>query len=127
MRSIGSPAMGLAMVASGVADAYFNFGLHFWDMAAGVLLVTEAGGVVQDPAGDQLDIMSRRCLAASSVHLALELGSHLEQNYPSPRDDEPRGNPNDGPAPEMRDFTSQTDFPDSDSSLTTEPEAAKAH
>ncbi|XP_041674103.1 proteoglycan 4 [Drosophila eugracilis] len=124
LRSIGSSAMGLAMVASGVADAYYNFGLHVWDMAAGVLIVTEAGGVAIDPAGIELDIMSRRCLAASTEHLALELGSHLEQNYPSPRDDEPRSvNPNEyGPAPETRDFTGQTDFPDSETQDTTDTE-----
>lgn len=105
--------MCLAMVASGVADAFYNFGLHVWDMAAGALIVTEAGGVVMDPAGEELDIMSRRCLAASTDYLALELGNCLQQNYPSPRDDEPRSvNPNEyGPAPETRDFTSQTDFP----------------
>ncbi|EDW95069.1 phosphatase IMPL1, chloroplastic [Drosophila yakuba] len=126
LRSIGSSAMGLAMVASGVADAYYNFGLHVWDMAAGALIVKEAGGVVMDPDGDELDIMSRRCLAASSGFLALDLGNFLEQNYPSPRDDEPRSvNPNEyGPAPETRDFTSQTDFPDSDTPETTDTEMA---
>ncbi|XP_033160931.1 uncharacterized protein LOC117141541 [Drosophila mauritiana] len=124
MRSIGSSAMCLAMVASGVADAFYNFGLHVWDMAAGALIVTEAGGVVMDPAGEELDIMSRRCLAASTDYLALELGNCLQQNYPSPRDDEPRSvNPNEyGPAPETRDFTSQTDFPDSDTPETTDTE-----
>ncbi|KAH8322264.1 hypothetical protein KR059_009776, partial [Drosophila kikkawai] len=111
MRSIGSPVMGLAMVASGAADAYFNFGLHVWHMAAGVILVTEAGGHVMDPAGGELDIMSRRCLVASTGRLAQDLGSRLEQSYPSPRDDEPR-------KPEMQDFTSQTDFPETDSSET---------
>ncbi|KAH8286239.1 hypothetical protein KR054_005263, partial [Drosophila jambulina] len=111
MRSIGSPVMGLAMVASGVADAYFNFGLHVWHMAAGVILVTEAGGAVMDPAGGELDIMSRRCLVAATDRLARDLGSRLDQCYPSPRDDE-------SIKPEMRDFTSQTDFPDTDSSET---------
>ncbi|EDV52621.1 uncharacterized protein LOC6546276 [Drosophila erecta] len=124
MRSIGSSAMCLAMVASGVADAYYNFGLHVWDMTAGALIVTEAGGVVMDPDGDELDIMSRRCLAASTEQLALDLASYLEQNYPSPRDDEPRSvNPNEyGPAPETKDFTSQTDFPDSETPETTDTE-----
>ncbi|KAH8258612.1 hypothetical protein KR038_001789, partial [Drosophila bunnanda] len=111
MRSIGSPVMGLAMVASGVADAYFNFGLHIWHMAAGVMLVKEAGGTVIDPAGGELDIMSRRCLVASTERLAQDLASRLEQCYPSPRDDE-------SCRPEMQDFTSQTDFPDTDSSET---------
>lgn len=39
------------MVAMGGADAYFEFGIHAWDYAAGDLLVREAGGVCLDPAG----------------------------------------------------------------------------
>ncbi|KAH8378709.1 hypothetical protein KR009_000877 [Drosophila setifemur] len=118
LRSIGSTAMCLAMVASGAADGFYNFGLHVWDMAAGVIIITEAGGIVMDPAGGELDIMSRRCLAASTEPLAKELGSNLEQNYPKPRDDEPRPEKMDAvPGPEMADFTSQTDFPDSDDSM----------
>jgi Archaeal fructose-1,6-bisphosphatase and related enzymes of inositol monophosphatase family len=41
----------MALVASGGADAYMEFNVHAWDMAAGAVLVTEAGGVVIDPAG----------------------------------------------------------------------------
>ncbi|BFF99169.1 proteoglycan 4 [Drosophila madeirensis] len=123
MRSIGSSAMGLAMVASGVADAFYYFGLHIWDMAAGVILVQEAGGVVIDPAGGELDIMSRRCLAAASMPLALELSEQLDQNYPSPRDDQPAR----APKVETKDFFSQTDFSDSSDSLTTENSSTPTH
>ncbi len=44
MRSMGSAALGLAAVAAGWVDAYFNFSLSPWDVAAGELLVDEAGG-----------------------------------------------------------------------------------
>jgi len=44
----------MAMVALGGTDANFEFGIHAWDMAAGYLIVTEAGGVVIDPAGTKL-------------------------------------------------------------------------
>ena len=48
VRRGGSAAIALANVALGRADAVWSPGLQTWDMAAGVLLVTEAGGVVGD-------------------------------------------------------------------------------
>lgn len=51
IRSGGSAALNMAHVALGGVDAYFEFHIHAWDMAAGDLLVREAGGVVLDPAG----------------------------------------------------------------------------
>lgn len=41
----------MAMVALGGADGYFEIGIHAWDIAAGTVLVREAGGVVLDPSG----------------------------------------------------------------------------
>ena len=46
LRGLGSAALGLCYVAAGWLDAYFHIGLKPWDMAAGVLLVQEAGGRV---------------------------------------------------------------------------------
>lgn len=51
MRSAGSAALNMAHVAMGGVDGYFEFGIHAWDMAAGDLIVREAGGVVIDPTG----------------------------------------------------------------------------
>ena len=52
---MGSIAYTLALVAAGQADATLNFDhLHEWDIAAGVLLVEEAGGAVKDRAGNPL-------------------------------------------------------------------------
>ena len=53
VRRFGSAAIDLAWVAAGRLDGYFETGLNPWDWAAGRLLVTEAGGVVQElpPAG----------------------------------------------------------------------------
>lgn len=51
------------------------------------MIVREAGGYTCDPAGGKLDLMSRRCLCASSKELADELSSQLIQYYPTPRDD----------------------------------------
>ena len=51
MRSLGSAALDMALVASGSADVYYEWGIHCWDMAAGKLLVEEAGGVVKNTKG----------------------------------------------------------------------------
>jgi myo-inositol-1(or 4)-monophosphatase len=52
VRGLGSAALGLCYVAAGWIDAYFNVGLKAWDMAAGLLLIQEAGGRVTDLAGN---------------------------------------------------------------------------
>lgn len=52
----------------------------------GMLIVREAGGVVIDPAGGPLDLMSRRVLAACSIEIANDLSKLIAQYYPEPRD-----------------------------------------
>lgn len=86
MRSMGSAALNMCHVASGAADAYFEFGIHCWDMAAGDLIVREAHGVVLDTQGGPLDLMSRRVLCASSHKLAEGL-SDIIQHLTLERDD----------------------------------------
>ena len=51
IRALGSAALNMCAVAAGEADAYYEFGLHVWDMAAGALICTEAGAVCKDPSG----------------------------------------------------------------------------
>lgn len=50
----------MCMVALGGADVSFEFGIHAWDIAAGDLIVREAGGVSIDPAGKQLQNITRQ-------------------------------------------------------------------
>jgi myo-inositol-1(or 4)-monophosphatase len=52
IRSAGSAALELANVAAGRSDGYFEKGLKPWDIAAGSLLVTEAGGIVGEFSGE---------------------------------------------------------------------------
>ena len=52
IRRPGAAALDLAYVASGRLDGFWEFGLSPWDSAAGSLLVSEAGGLVSDLAGD---------------------------------------------------------------------------
>ncbi len=51
VRRTGSAALDLAYVACGRLDGFWEFGLMPWDMAAGTLLISEAGGLVGDLAG----------------------------------------------------------------------------
>ena len=48
LRAVGTAALAQAWVAAGRADGYFNFSLSAWDVAAGSLLIQEAGGQVSD-------------------------------------------------------------------------------
>lgn len=82
VRSLGSAALDMAMVAFGGADAYCEFGIHAWDVAAGDIIVREAGGVCIDPAGGDFDILSRRVLCASTMELAQEISKVTTQYYP---------------------------------------------
>ena len=52
VRREGSAALDLAYVAAGRLDGFWEFGLSPWDMAAGALLITEAGGLVGDLVGE---------------------------------------------------------------------------
>ena len=65
VRRPGSAALDLAYVAAGFADGFFEMGLSPWDVAAGALLVTEAGGLVGNFSGEADFLETRECLAAN--------------------------------------------------------------
>lgn len=65
LRRGGSAALDLAYVAAGRVDGYWEIGLQKWDMAAGILLVEEAGGVVTDFKGDNHHFDSGNIVAGS--------------------------------------------------------------
>ena len=70
IRRFGSAALDLAWVAAGRYDGYWELGLKPWDVAAGVLLVREAGGYVTDPAGAELVISDDGCdVVSANPHL----------------------------------------------------------
>ncbi len=64
-RSMGSAALSLAAVAAGWLDVYFNYRLDAWDIAAGTLLIQEAGGVVTHLDGSPLDFSQKTVLATN--------------------------------------------------------------
>ncbi|HEX2089845.1 MAG TPA: inositol monophosphatase family protein [Actinomycetota bacterium] len=67
IRRAGAAELDLAWVASGVFDGYFELNLSIWDIAAGSLLVEEAGGVVTDWEGEDGYLTSGNVLAGSPL------------------------------------------------------------
>ncbi len=65
VRRPGAAALDLASVAAGRFDGFWEIGLKPWDMAAGVLMVTEAGGLVGDFEGNDTFMQSGQIVAAS--------------------------------------------------------------
>lgn len=69
VRRLGSAAIDLAYVACGRMDGFFEYGLHPWDVAAGSLIVKEAGGIVTDFQNNNNFIFGKEILAfSSSIH-----------------------------------------------------------
>ena len=65
IRRPGSAALDLAYVAAGRLDGFWEIGLNAWDMAAGVLLIHEAGGLVGDLAGGHSYLENGNIVAAT--------------------------------------------------------------
>jgi len=69
MRRTGSAALNLAYVACGRFDASWSFSTRIWDMAAGILLIREAGGEVSAPLGGPVILDEGHFLAAATAAL----------------------------------------------------------
>ena len=67
VRRAGAAALDLAYVAAGRLDGYWECKLKPWDVAAGELLVTEAGGMVTDHGGDAYSVYDHRILASNGL------------------------------------------------------------
>ena len=65
VRRPGAAALDLAYVAAGYCDGFFETGLSIWDVAAGSLLVTEAGGLIGNFTGEADFLEQRECLAGN--------------------------------------------------------------
>lgn len=68
LRRIGSAAIDCAYVACGRAEAYFEYNINAWDIAAGVILVKEAGGTVSDFSGGDNFLFGREIVVGGTVH-----------------------------------------------------------
>jgi myo-inositol-1(or 4)-monophosphatase len=78
VRRFGSAALDLAYVAAGRYDGFWETGLSSWDMAAGIVLVREAGGYVTEIDGKKKMMKSGSILAAND-QLHLPLGKLLRE------------------------------------------------
>ncbi len=80
MRRMGSAAVDLAYVACGRFDGFFEHALHAWDVAAGILLVQEAGGKVSDFKGGNNYLFGEEIVASNSAYFPAfqdEVKKHL--------------------------------------------------
>lgn len=76
VRRGGSAALDLAYVACGRFDGYWERGIKPWDIAAGILLIREAGGVVTNYENEFININSEKILATNG-HLHSIISQHL--------------------------------------------------
>jgi myo-inositol-1(or 4)-monophosphatase len=74
-RRTGSAALNLCYVAAGWYDAAWSFSTKIWDMAAGTLMIWEAGGIVTSPGSDQLCLDRGHYLAAANPALHKQLAA----------------------------------------------------
>lgn len=80
VRRAGAAALDLAFVAAGRLDAFWELGLAPWDIAAGSLLITEAGGMIGDLQGNDAYITSGNVVAGTPkvfAQLIQQLAPHL--------------------------------------------------
>lgn len=76
-RRMGSAALNLCFVAAGTLDAYWSTSTKIWDIAAGALIVEEAGAVIQSNRGGPLDLRQAHFVAAATRPLADEIIGRL--------------------------------------------------
>lgn len=82
IRRIGSSALNLAYVAAGRFDLLSNQSAHVWDVAAGALLVREAGGIVTDPDGQEYDLAGGGLFASATEELLDEFFEAIWDDSP---------------------------------------------
>jgi len=66
VRKLGSAALDLAYIAAGRAEIFWHKNLKYWDIAAGLIIVREAGGTITDFRGKTFDFTNNQLLATNS-------------------------------------------------------------
>lgn len=78
LQRTGSAALNLSYVACGRIDGFWSSSLNPWDMAAGIVLVAQAGGRVTRAGGEPVDVFVMDILATNGSDLHAELSGHLD-------------------------------------------------
>lgn len=84
LRRLGSAALNLCYVAAGRLDAYWTTGCKVWDVAAGVLMVREAGGIITGIDGGPLELADPKLATAATAELHAEFLHVLSGRRRSP-------------------------------------------
>jgi len=87
IRMLGSASIMLAWVACGRSTAYFETDLNVWDLAAGCLIIVEAGGQVTDVWGVDYNLLTRNLVASNKVIHSELLSVLREAKMWMPEDD----------------------------------------
>lgn len=82
IRRTGAATLDLAYVACGRFDGFWEFGLHPWDIAAGILLIKEAGGLICDTDGGE-DYLKTGNIVAANPAIIKQLLKSIKQNSPT--------------------------------------------
>jgi myo-inositol-1(or 4)-monophosphatase len=73
IRRLGSAALDLCWTACGRFEGFWEYNLNAWDVAAGVLILKEAGGIVTNLSGDEFSIYGKEILAVNNVSIHNEM------------------------------------------------------
>jgi myo-inositol-1(or 4)-monophosphatase len=79
VRNFGAATMNIMNVATGVVDAYYERGLKPWDMAAAVVIIQEAGGIVSGITKNDFDLSIAETIVAVNLQVAQQLRQVLLQ------------------------------------------------
>lgn len=77
LRRLGSASIDLCMVSRGVFEAYYEMNLKPWDVAAGLIILSEAGGKISNIQGEEFDMFNDKYIVATNGKIHNELLSNL--------------------------------------------------
>ena len=80
MRRLGSAALDLAWTACGRFEGFYEYGLNPWDMAAGIVIVREAGGKVTTFHGNESVVFADDMIATNN-HIHPEISAVIQRHF----------------------------------------------
>ena len=77
LRKMGSAALDMAYIAAGRADGFFQRNLNYWDVAAGLIIIREAGGIISDFSGTK-EFVEKKNIIATNAYINKDLVNLLK-------------------------------------------------